>query len=155
MCSVFPSLPSGTDLRFAAETELAFLNFSSQTKIPVTRLCATRSGSGLLKADWGCYFKGCHCASFQGSLLELASGSHGWWQSSELAFKGQVQTEGHSCCQVRVRADPWPFLFSLLSSSAAYVPTACSLGLWLILLKPRKPQLREGQCFPRGHTAQQ
>lgn len=47
MCNVFPRLPSGTDLRFAAETELAFLNFSSQTKIPVARLCATRPGSGL------------------------------------------------------------------------------------------------------------
>lgn len=28
--------------------------------------------------------------------MELTSGSHGWWQSSELAFKGKEQTEGVS-----------------------------------------------------------
>lgn len=47
MCDVFPGLPSGTDLRFSADSGLAFPNFSSPIKIPVTRPCATHSGAGL------------------------------------------------------------------------------------------------------------
>ena len=45
-CDV-PGLPSGTDLRFSADTALAFPNFPSQTKISVTCPYANYSGSDL------------------------------------------------------------------------------------------------------------
>lgn len=86
----------------------------------------------------------------------MTSGSHGWWQSSEPAFRGKEQTDGVSHGQgggLNLRSKegrpflrgchPCPFPSSL-HPPAACTPTVCSQGL------PGNPLTAEEATAQRG-----